>query len=271
MPDFPIAYSPGFAEIVTTGAPVLTAHASAHTKGVYTELIASTAYDCDGLLCMTCGSAASVGAMVDVAVGAAGSEIVIFPNFLVGSTGRVVQWFHIPVSVPAGSRIAARCQGVTGGTAVTIQAHVIRRGGWHTPSGGRIEALGANTATTRGKVIDPGAVLNTLGAWAELSAATAQDISAVHLFLGNGGNTAPTDLSTNGFRVQLGIGAAGSEVLALGSLGFGSSSTGAYGPLPLFWFPLSIPAGSRVAARALANTTDATDRLFDLVAYGLVI
>ena len=30
------------------------------------------------------------------------------------------------------------------------------------------------------------------------------------------------------------------------------------------WLPVNIPAGSRVAARFLANTNDATDRIIDV-------
>ena len=41
-------------------------------------------------------------------------------------------------------------------------------------------------------------------------------------------------------------------------------------PRAQMWYPVSIPAGSRVAARARAGTTDATDRTFDLILYALV-
>jgi len=34
-------------------------------------------------------------------------------------------------------------------------------------------------------------------------------------------------------------------------------------------FPVAIPSGSRIAARAQCNISDATDRLFDVAVYGV--
>ena len=98
---------------VTIAAP-----ASAHTKGNWVQLVASTA---KRVVAMTL-SAHAVGTtqlrfLVDIGVGGAGSEVVVLPNIYVkigASYTRDGQNFGpLLVDIPAGSRIAARCQCAT--------------------------------------------------------------------------------------------------------------------------------------------------------------
>lgn len=269
MPDFPTQYTPGFLENAATGGTV-TASVTTNTKGVYTELITSTGYDADGIMITLQQNSGTVGALMDFAIGAAGSEQIVMANVIIGQVTRLSTYVFIPISLPAGSRVAARVQATASGQAFAIATHLYRAGLWGPPPGGTIVTFGADTSDSGGQVIDPGAVLDTYGAWAQLSASTGQDIAGIYLMVANRQNAAPTDQATN-FYLQLGIGAAASEVVIWGPIRFSSSSVGTYGPLPPVWFPVSIPAGSRLAARARAGTTDATDRLFDLVVYGLVI
>lgn len=269
MPDFPIQHTPGFLENAATGTTV-TASASTNTKGAYAELITSTAYDADGIMVALQTNNTVAGSLVDFAVGGAGSEQIVMANVIIGQTARLTTYVFIPISLPAGSRVAARCQSTVSSQAYGVAAHLYRAGLWGPPPGGTIVTLGADTSDSGGQVIDPGATIDTYGSWAQLSASTSQDIAAVYLMLANRQNSAPTDQSVN-FYLKLGIGAADSEVEVWGPIRFSSSSSGSYGPLPAAWFPVSIPAGSRLVARARAGINDATDRLFDLVVYGLVV
>lgn len=116
------------------------------------------------------------------------------------------------------------------------------------PPGGKIRALCSNTADSGGLQIDPGAVANTYGSWAEVSSSLPADVAAIWLDLGNIQNTALTAQAPN-FRLDIGIGGAGSEVTIFGPIRFGSDAAAQFGPLPSVWWPLSIPAGTRVAAR----------------------
>lgn len=267
--DFPIQHTPGFLENAATGG-IVYAPASTHTKGTYTELITSTAYDADGIMVSLQANNVVAGALMDFAIGAAGSEQIVMANVIIGQTARLTTYVFIPISLPAGSRVAARCQSTNSSQAFAVATHLYRAGLWGPPPGGTIVTLGADTSDSGGQVIDPGATVDTYGSWAQLSASTSQDIAAVYLMLANRQNTAPAAESVN-FYLQLGIGAAASEVVVWGPIRFSSSSSGSYGPLPAVWFPVSIPAGSRLVARARAGTNDATDRLFDLVVYGLVV
>lgn len=269
MPDFPIQYTPGFLENAATGGTV-GASVSTNTKGVYTELITSTGYDADGIMVQLQVNDVLAGGLMDFAVGGSGSEQIIMANVLIGQMARASTWVFIPINLPAGSRVAARVQCTISNQAFAIATHLYRAGLWGPPPGGTIVTFGADTSDSGGQVIDPGGTIDTYGSWAQLSASTGQDIAAVFLMVGNRQNSAPVDQAGN-FYLQLGIGAAASETVVWGPIRFGSSIRGLYGPLPSVWFPVSIPAGSRLAARARAGTNNATDRLFDLVVYGLVV
>lgn len=102
----------------STSAPgtTVTASSTIHTKGSYTQLISSTTYDWHGFWLNVSGAASNGFAtdiLLDIAVGAASSEQIILPDFMVGwcqtvqSGGR--GWF-IPLAIPKGTRISARTQ-----------------------------------------------------------------------------------------------------------------------------------------------------------------
>lgn len=100
---------------VNHGGTSVPPSASANTKGGFTQLIASTSVDYLGFYVEVnlgdTNTSASVGAfsLIDIAIGGAGSEIIIVPN---------IQWYHgasrprqfYPIPIPAGTRISARCQ-----------------------------------------------------------------------------------------------------------------------------------------------------------------
>lgn len=87
------------------------------TKGAWTQLTASATHGARWLtLGLGCRNATTPGATqyrVDIGVGAAASEQVIVPDVIVrvGDNGSafIGPGFNVPVSIPAGARVAARC------------------------------------------------------------------------------------------------------------------------------------------------------------------
>lgn len=106
----------GFVSGTTTGTTI-TSSASANNKGTYTQIVAATARDYDafaiwGYLSGSTGTAI----LLDVAIGAAGTERVILPNvYLEGNGPKSTPggMDFIPLRIPAGTRIAARSQSST--------------------------------------------------------------------------------------------------------------------------------------------------------------
>ena len=114
--------------------------------------------------------------------------------------------------------------------------------------------LPATPVTGPGLRVNFGSVAHTKGAWEELFAATAFDTSSVVITVLVNTQSA-TDTST---LLDIGIGAAASESVIIPDLlaGFAQDSGIEPGPRS-FTFPLYIPAGSRLAARAQSTRSSA--------------
>ena len=99
---------------------------AANTKGAWSELSSSTPARFNQILLVIGNQSQSARAianfLLDVGVGAAGSEQVIVPNLAFLQSSSTVPfplWFFVPVGVPSGSRLAVRAQcSITGATRV---------------------------------------------------------------------------------------------------------------------------------------------------------
>lgn len=124
---------------------------SAHTKGAWTELIASTTADAD-LLLIVCGAASSgvnSASLLDIGIGASGSETALCENIAVGGMNGGSP-FPIIARVPSGSRISARAQSVvTGGRTLAVGVF-LQNTNSYTIAPTSVPVLGSSTATSLG-------------------------------------------------------------------------------------------------------------------------
>ena len=109
--------------------------------------------------------------------------------------------------------------------------------------------IGVVAATTTTTILNTTAVANTKGAWVQLTAATADEATWIEVTL------APNS-SGGRYMVDIGLGAAAAEVVLLPNLMFDSSL--AANSAAVYRFPVNIPAGTRIAARAQGATTSTT-------------
>jgi hypothetical protein len=253
---------------------VLGSPSSANTKYSWVELIASTSFPASGLI-VTIGYRNVANFLIDVGIGAAGSEITIINDLLASimtGTGLAkASSMFFPISIPAGTRIAARCQSSsTSNKNCGVAVQIVGGGFVHPSPFSRVITYGADTGTSRGVNVDPGSSADTKGAWVEISAATSDILKALLVRFGDGGSTRG---SLKQGLLDVGIGAAGSEIVAIPNIHFLHSyySSSAYGFSPdcSVLFPVSIPSGYRLAVRAQSQETNATYRKFDVALYGL--
>jgi hypothetical protein len=245
----------------------LTAHASAHTKGAWTQL--SSALPFDAYLTFHCSDASlDYDYLFDIGIGAAGSEIVLVSNML-WCTSTIYTLasgiWTVPIIIPKGTRVAARCQCSTAGSKVAIVNYqAIYTGGFgHEGLCNFSDTYGANTADSGGTSIDPGGTAYSWGAWTQLTAATTRNIKGLICAVGTQLDLART---TAYWFASIGVGGAGFES-SLITFTFNLRTT--YNlmlPSPTVFFPVSIPAGTRLSARGLCNINDA-NRYFDIIAY----
>lgn len=251
---------------------VLTA-GTANVKGSWAQLTSALPFSVDAIL-VRLGVGTAADRLVDLGVGPVGDEQVVVPDILftpgtAGATDR--HWTYWPIRLPSGSRLAARCQCVTGAATMEITCE-LRESllGRHRQSGQQIEAWGAATADSGGTSVDPGATLHTKGAWSQLTASTGFPCRAIQLIPGVGSNRGRVYAR---WGVDVGIGPSGDEqllaenvrILCTGSARDEISPFSGLGRL----LPVPVPAGVRVAMRAQCSVTNSADRLFDVVGYGI--
>jgi hypothetical protein len=252
----------------STDLTVTTTSATANTKGSYTQLIASTAFNYQGLWVQGWVSDAK-SCVIDFAVGAAASETIIIPNYFAGQ-GTInnvnVGGGFFPLAIPAGTRISARSAVSVTGTSFPYCALYGMHGGWLFPEMGRCEMFG-NAAASRGVVVDPGGTANTKGAWTQIAAATSFNWKAMIV---RPGFNATLGASHPRYQFDIGVGAGGSEVVLIPDLWwssdrFGSiSSDATWGP-----FLVDIPAGTRISCRVQSNLATVGERELDMAVYGI--
>lgn len=245
----------------------ITAHASANTKGSYVDVIAATLFAASGILIHANNASGSSDFLLDLAIGSAGNEQIIWANIIFCRSSQTrVQYAYVPLSIPAGVRLSARCQATTGGAIMTFGVTLIAASALSPAALNNVTTYGAATGDSGGASIDPGAVAHTKGAYTEISSGIANPIKWLVVGIGNQANTARTGAL---WLVDIAIGAAAAEQVVVPNLPlFANSAVDCMEP-GLVCLPCDIPAGTRVAVRAQCSITDATDRLFDIVLYGV--
>lgn len=246
----------------------VTPNATANTKGSWTEIVASTPQQADGIWVIA-GFVGIADYLLSIAVGASGSEQTIIDNLYLngasGGNGETNAYFF-PIHIPAGTRIAAQSQASAASmSSVRLEIILLTYDFLQTAPLSRVTTYGAAPADSGGVSVDPGGTAHTKGAYSEIVASAAAPLRRLLVLFGNQANAART---TCKWLVDIAIGAGGSETIVVADLFVHGSGFELLFPQAVS-FPVSIPAGSRLAVRAQCNITDATDRLFDVILYGV--
>ncbi len=259
-------------EIVSSGDSgivAVAAGATAHTKGAWAVRDPAIKFDVKYMQVHFLTGSTLAEYLMDIGVGATGSEQVIISDIYFGPTYNTIRTsgvYLFPVCIPKGSQISARVQASTKDSTVNFQLMLIGAG-FSNISCSKVDTYGADTSDSGGTSIDPGASANTKGAWVEITSGCLRPILGLSIAIGNQLNTART---TGAWLLDIGVGAAGSETVIIPDLGLIASGTSdRVSPYVFPFIPLSIPVGTRISARAQSTITDATDRTFDIILYGI--
>ena len=231
--------SPGI--IVDSAGATVTASATAHTKGAWTQIIASTSANSSYIHVDVSGVGASgvnTAMLLDIATGASGSETAIVSNIAIGSASAT--WFSFPFKLASGTRLSARIQAVVTSDTAIIRLSAINAGDYdNSPTS--VDVIGGDTATSEGIRFS-----GASGTWVQATASTSRAYRAVALVLS--GHDANMANVTGNYGV--GVGASGSEV-EFGTCRHGFTATELSNSLAPYThlFGSNIPAGSRLAVR----------------------
>ena len=243
----------------------INAGGSPHTKGPWVELAASTSNDNEWLTVTLQSETNDMGYLVDIGVGAAASEAVVVANIPYNSNGLGggIRRITLPITIPAGSRVAARCQAVVQNNVLDVSIHLSDTSAFGTAASSI--TIGADTTTSLGTTLDAGASANAKGAWAELDASTSEDIDYFVVLAAHNRNTAIGAASN--FLIDIGTGAAASETVLVANIPYNQNIQEQL-TTPQAAFFEAIASGTRVAARCQSTEIDATDRIIDVVLVG---
>jgi hypothetical protein len=239
----------------------VTASATPHTKGAWTELFASTPADCDLVMVWIINSSSGTAteSLMDFGTGAAGAETVRIADMVAGelAASGTAPGFKpdqvYPISVTAGTRIAARLQSVASSRTAQVWMTLMSTGN---SSPASLDTIGANTATSRGTN------LPTSNTYVQLTASTSQAYKAIVMIPMAATNNTAAASST----YTLGYGAAGAEV-TIGTLKVATNQTeftGIVGDELAFVRYLNIPAGTRLAVKQSVGAA-----VRDVILYGV--
>ena len=235
---------------------------TANVKGNYAELSAATAIDAYGFILCFEHTTGNRNFLIDVALGAAGAEVVLLSNFFC-STGAFVTWVFspfIPMSIPAGSRVAVRCQCNVNAQAMRCGMTLIQTDfGAYSGAYSAVETWGADTSDSAGTAVVSGQN-DAKGAYAQLVASSANNTSAIIIHVGAGDFT---HAANNEMLIDIATGGAGAETVLIPNIYvIGDVFEDIFRPQLIGPIPCSIPSGTRVAVRA--QDTDTTVEAFDV-------
>lgn len=246
-----------------------TADASANTDGSWVETFSSTPFDAFGMLVSLCAETTNADRLVDIGIGAGGSEIVLVEDLPACRTTSMTWCDHayLPIKIKEGSRLAHRSRATTG-SATTLVGMTLLGGGFVGRHGGHslCTTFGANGADSGGTQIDPGGTAGTKGSWVQIPSSTTTTQMTRAIMVGVG-NVANTSRASNNWLVDIGIGGAGSEQVILSNLHCHAEVSGIVTPRFFGPIPVSVAIGSQFSARCVCSITDATDRLLDVIIY----
>lgn len=276
MATWPLPTRPVLASLMRASSTVqfvTITGAAAHAKGAWTELVASTPFAASSVVVTIYNmqvSGSATDGLIDIGIGAASSEVVVIPDLGAGfsSTDRFyAKRWTFPLAIPSGARIAARLQSLLLNDTALVSVDIY--GGEPVDgvgTGSAVDALGADSLTSKGVAVTSASAANTFGAWTQLIASTTRSYRSLGVAIG--GNASAGFVAADAI-LELGVGGAGAES-ALAGFGCNLLSTEAVVPIPPEWVSpraVSIPSGSRVAAR-LQDSTTAT-KTVDVIAYGV--
>ena len=240
------------------------------SKGSWVQAISSLTDDAFGLIiCINNNnvSAASRNSVLDIGIGAAASEVVLFPDLICGnavnynvSGGGV--WYYFPIAIPAGTRIAIRAQStVTTAFNCFIQALQKPQNPSMFKACSYVEAIGMTAPQGTGPYT-PGTTSE--GAWQLLGASTRDNW---FWQIGAQVNSSDTSHVAAAMHLDLAYGDATNKDILLDSVLFTTASTeGHTNPLLTVGAGGFVPAGTNIYFRAQTSGA-ASDGIF-VTAYG---
>ena len=233
-----------------TGGTTITADATIHTKGSWTQIVASTPFDVTYFLigsALTNVSGDRTGQLLDLGIGTSSNEKVLVANIPTGySAVAGDKAASFPIFIPKGTRVAARMQAFVTVDVVDVFLQLFGGRSWMGETFQTVDTIGALTAASGGTDLSGGGIV-------EMVASSANDYKALGLVF---------DLETGSLGgaerlVEIFVGAGAAEKALISKIDFRSASTENVSQVNPFqgFYPMrfNIPSGTRLSAQAVGT------------------
>ena len=230
-----------------TGTPGTTVTSGAiNTKGSWTQITASCPIDtCFVGVAMTSpGGTLGLVQSMDIGIGPSGSEVILIADLLLESTV-MFQQFLLPLTIPSGVRISARTQAATASSVARIWLQLFD-GSFDAEGVAGCDTYGFNSSTSEGTSVTLGN--NSKGSYAEITPSTTNDYCGICLGL-------QANPANGHYSSDLAIGPSGSETIIIPDIYFSSAASGGIHWCMSNFYPVGIPAGSRLAFRGVGTSS----------------
>lgn len=189
-------------------------------------------------------AATSTPALFDFGFGVSPNEVAIVSNVTFGGSVAFASW-SFPIYIPVGSRVVMRLRSAIASKASTFAVRLFG-GGQGVESAHAAVTYGAVTASSLGTALTLPTGINTKSAYTTITAATTSP--ARWMLIGIG--APPTTLATAADGLlDISMGAAAAEGIIIPDIPYGISVNEEINCAMSLLFPVSVPAGIRLAAR----------------------
>ena len=230
---------------VTNASVNVTTGSTAHVKGSWTQLIASTPANASFLALRIDGlglAATNTAGLLDIGFGASTAEVVKIADVAIGGAATNIN-IYVPFQIPSGTRIAARVQSAATSRTFRCDPFLYDIGDYSTAPTS-VDVMTTDTATSKGIEFS-----GASGSWTLAIASTSRAYRGVCLVPSVHDALSANILNTT---LDVGVGASGSEV-SFGTyrLDWLNSETvrTQFPPFVLFGRGSVIPAGSRLSVK----------------------
>ena len=256
-----------FAGAVTasTSYTQVTSGAGAGTKGAYTQLIASTARQSHEIVLFLLPDGNKNNFQVFVATGSAGSETdVMQVVYWSGSGSGRAECIRLPLTIASGARVAVAVAAGAASQTLRVGVCLSDVSAYGTGSQHFVAGVTGGGSGFQGTDVDPGATINTKGAWTQLTASTPNDADLLLVCIGMSQNN---NLLGGNFLVDIATGGSGSETAIIENIPvIRNASEEGYSQFTVLH---TVASGTRLSARAQCTINDASDRIVDVSVVGV--
>lgn len=241
----------------------------ANVKGTYVTVVSAALFGATAMEVWLRAASNGQRTLVDLAIGAAGSEVVVVPNLLLDYSRQNVP-FHIllPVAIASGTQVRARMQTYLGAGSARVGVGLYSQGFLASQPGAMVDAYGLTVSSTNATPVDPGSTIATKGAWTEITPGLLRAAIGLFVTIGNSGFT--TMPAADRWLMDVGIGAGGAEQTLIPDILLFAEVTGdnvVPGVTPPYM--VTLPTSTRIALR-MASTTNSPVRTLNTAVYAVV-